>query len=77
MTDIEEKSARLLKLPEVLARLQISKSTFWKGIKEGRFPKPVYVTDRSPRWRLGDIIRLTETGGQPRANGPAWVLRRK
>ncbi len=71
MTDIsvEEKSGQLLRLPEVLARVQVSKSTWWKGVKERRFPSPVYVTNRSPRWRLDDINRLMKDG-VPRSRPP-------
>lgn len=30
-------------------------STFWRNVKEGLVPKPIYITARSPRWRLSDL----------------------
>lgn len=44
-----------LRLPQVLEILPISKSTWWKGVQEGRFPKPVKLTERTSAWLLDDI----------------------
>jgi predicted DNA-binding transcriptional regulator AlpA len=30
-------------------------STFWRQVKLGQVPKPIYITPRSPRWRLSDL----------------------
>jgi predicted DNA-binding transcriptional regulator AlpA len=30
-------------------------STFWRHVRQGLVPRPVYITDRSPRWRLSDL----------------------
>jgi predicted DNA-binding transcriptional regulator AlpA len=30
-------------------------STFWRHVKMGLVPAPIYITDRSPRWRLSDL----------------------
>lgn len=30
-------------------------STFWRDVKAGRLPKPVYINPRSPRWRLSEL----------------------
>ncbi len=30
-------------------------STFWRDVKAGRLPKPIYVNPRSPRWRLSEL----------------------
>jgi prophage regulatory protein len=49
------KKRRFLRLPQVLEILPISKSTWWKGIQEGRFPKPVKLTERTSAWLLDDI----------------------
>jgi hypothetical protein len=32
-------------------------STVWKGIKAGRFSKPIYPTPQNPRWRRSDCER--------------------
>jgi len=38
----------------------ISKSTWWAGIKSGRFPTPVKLGPRITAWRAEDIRRLLE-----------------
>lgn len=35
-------------------------STFWRDVKAGRLPPPVYVNPRSPRWRLSSLQRALE-----------------
>jgi len=54
-----------LRLPSVLAPLgpiPVSKSTWWAGIKAGRFPKPVKLGPRITAWRVEDIRALIEKG---------------
>ena len=56
-----------LRLNQVLELLPIGKSTFWAGIKSGRFPKPVKLGVRTSAWRREDIYALLEKfdkGGQ-------------
>ncbi|MTI08703.1 helix-turn-helix transcriptional regulator [Curvivirga aplysinae] len=47
-----------LRLPDVLKFFPVSKSTWWSGIKEGRYPKPVKLGDRISAWRVEDIRQL-------------------
>lgn len=44
--------------------IPVSKSTWWAGIKDGRFPKPVKFGPRITAWRVEDIRTLIKTGGQ-------------
>jgi prophage regulatory protein len=44
-----------LRLPEVLQLIPVSKSTWWAGVKTGRFPKPVKLGERITAWRAEDI----------------------
>lgn len=37
-------------------------SAWWKGVKEGRFPKGVKLSARVTVWRVEDIRRLVEEG---------------
>lgn len=53
-------TARLLRLPQVLQYFPISKSAWWAGIKEGRYPKPVRIGTRSVAWRESEINRLIQ-----------------
>lgn len=47
-----------LHLPQVLERIPISKSAWWQGCKEGRFPKPIKLGLRTSVWRSSDIAAL-------------------
>lgn len=47
-----------VRLPTVLAHIPVGKSTWWAGIKEGRFPKPVKLGERTTAWRVEDIRAL-------------------
>ena len=38
---ISDPQDRLLKLSEVLKLVPVSKSTWWEGVRTGRFPQPV------------------------------------
>lgn len=54
-----------LRLSSILAPhgpIPVSKSTWWAGIKDGRFPKPVKLGARITVWRVADIRSLIETG---------------
>ena len=53
-----EKKRGFLRLPQVLEFFAISKSTWWKGIQEGRFPKPIKLTERTSVWPVEDIEAL-------------------
>lgn len=58
-------SPRLLRLNEILAPngpLPISKSTWWAGVKDGRFPQPVKLGDRITAWREDEIHNLISNG---------------
>ena len=38
--------------------IPVSKSTWWAGVKSGRFPKPVKLGPRTTAWRVEDIRSL-------------------
>lgn len=40
-------------------------STFWRDVKRGRVPQPIYVTPRAPRWRLSEIVAGVEACRAP------------
>lgn len=39
----------------VATRYGIGRSTLWRWVAEGAFPKPVKVGPRATRWRLADL----------------------
>ena len=54
-----------VRLPSILSPngpIPVSKSTWWAGIKDGRYPKPVKLGPRITAWRVEDIRSLIEKG---------------
>lgn len=49
-----------IRLPAVLNHIPVSKSTWWAGVKSGRYPKPVKLGERITAWRAEDIRALIE-----------------
>lgn len=47
--------------PPTVALVPVSKSTFWAGVRSGRFPPAVKVTPGVSAWRWEDIRRLLES----------------
>lgn len=38
----------------------VSKSTWWQGVKSGRYPQPVKLSERCTAWRVEDVRNLIE-----------------
>ena len=53
-----------LRLPHVLALYPVGKSSWWRGVKEGRYPKPVKLAPRTTAWKAEDIAALLERLGE-------------
>ena len=59
-----------LRLPQIIGDSQaeppipsifpVSRSTWWAGVKAGRYPKPVKLGPRITAWRVEDIRSLIE-----------------
>ena len=45
----------LLRLADTLDLLQISRSTLLRGVKEGRYPRPVKISKNLNVWRREDL----------------------
>ena len=41
--------------------IPVSKSTWWQGVKEGRFPQPQKLGPRTTVWKAEDIRALYES----------------
>ena len=52
-----------IRLPLVLQLIPVSKSTWWQGCREGRFPKPIKLGPKTTAWRVEDIVALIERIG--------------
>ena len=54
-----------VRLSQVLTVIPIGKTSWWEGVKEGRFPKPVKLSPRCTAWKAEDIRHLIEHLGEP------------
>ena len=51
----KQKRVRFLRLPEVLARTGLSRSTIYVRLEQGRFPKPVSLGARAVGWIEAEV----------------------
>jgi len=49
-----------LRLPAVLKFIPIGKSSWWEGVKSGKYPQPVKLGAKITAWRAEDIRALIE-----------------
>lgn len=62
-------STGFLRLPQVLSVYPISRSAWWAGVKNGKYPKPVKLTARCTAWRAEDIHELINTTANMEVQG--------
>lgn len=54
-----------LRLKHVLQFFPVSKSAWWNGVKAGKYPSPVKLSERTTAWKAEDIKALiVELGGE-------------
>ena len=58
MNDYNLPQTGFVRLPDVLKVFPVSKSTWWAGIKEGRYPQSVKLGPKTTAWRVEDIRDL-------------------
>jgi predicted DNA-binding transcriptional regulator AlpA len=58
MTINEMPETGFLRLSQVLNFIPVGKTCWWNGVKSGRFPKPVKLSERCTAWRVEDIREL-------------------
>lgn len=51
------KPARLLRLPAVMERCALGRSSIYAGVKNGTFPAPVRLSARAVGWREDSLDR--------------------
>lgn len=61
---MESRSVRLIRLPDVLQLFPVSRSSWYQGIKIGKYPAPVKIGPRSSAWRESDIKQLIDDAGR-------------
>ena len=50
-------------VPPLPAVVPICRSSWWAGVKSGRYPSPVKLGPRTTAWRVEDIPKLIEQAG--------------
>jgi predicted DNA-binding transcriptional regulator AlpA len=43
--------------------IPVGRSTWWAGVRSGRFPKPVKLGPRTTAWKVEDIRALMDRAG--------------
>lgn len=61
---LESPVKRLLRIKQVLARLNISRSSWLEGCRTGRFPQPIKIGPRTTVWREEDINAFIDSLGK-------------
>ena len=51
---------RFVRLPQILSLIPISRSAWWAGIREGKFPQGIKLGSKTTVWRAEDIRNLIE-----------------
>lgn len=55
-------AVRLKAILAPLGPIPVSKSTWWAGVKSGRYPKPIKFGPRITAWKAEDILALSKAG---------------
>ncbi|MFN5351977.1 MAG: helix-turn-helix transcriptional regulator [Alphaproteobacteria bacterium] len=55
-----ENKEGFMRLSKVLTLIPISKSSWWAGVKSGKYPKPIKISNRTTAWKNIDIFSLIE-----------------
>ena len=58
----EEGFVRLKSIIAPIGPIPVGKSTWWAGVKDGRYPRPVKLGPRITAWRVEDIRALMDRG---------------
>ncbi len=64
---------KFLRLPAVLELFPVGKSTWWAGVRKGRFPKGVKLGPNTTAWRIEDIQQLIATFSSEELTSPPKV----
>lgn len=52
------RAAGFLRLRHVLQLIPVGKTTWWAGVKSGRFPRPVKLSEGVTAWPVDEIVDL-------------------
>jgi len=54
-------STGFLREKQVLQLIPVGRTTWWAGVKSGKFPKAIKLSERVTAWKTGDIQKLIES----------------
>lgn len=61
--------AGFVRLPQILELIPVSRSSWWAGVKAGKYPAGVKLGPRTTAWRAEDVRSLIERlGAAPAAD---------
>jgi len=52
----------LLRIKQVLKFIPVSRSSWWAGVKTGKYPKPYKLGERTTCWKSEDVRALINGG---------------
>lgn len=61
MNDSKLPETGFIRLPDVLKVFPVSRSTWWAGIKDGKFPKGIKLSQRVTAWKVEEIKGLIQS----------------
>ena len=50
----------LLRLPQVLQLIPVSRSAWWAGVKSGKYPASVKLGERTTCWKRSEILAVIQ-----------------
>jgi prophage regulatory protein len=50
-----------LRVSALAPRLGISKNTIWRLVREGKFPKPIKLSEKVTVWKADDVLAWLES----------------
>jgi predicted DNA-binding transcriptional regulator AlpA len=59
-----------VRISQILEVIPLGKTSWWAGVKSGRFPKPIKLTEHCTAWRAEDIHDLIKTIGESKSLEP-------
>lgn len=56
-----------VRLSQIMEVIPLGKTSWWAGVKSGRFPKPIKLSERCTAWKAEDIRDLIKhiSEGEP------------
>ena len=59
--------------PPIPPMVPVGKSTWWEGVKDGRYPKSVKISERCTAWRVEDILALIKSFEMTSQHNTDWT----